>query len=123
MVLSFYFDFYWCLFQIIILKADFNCCNSFALSLVYKVTKFCISYCKCCCSIHLRNSTIDNQVLISQLIKVTSRVLWKLLKYFNYTTNSAFGIPALLVLSNNIDLNLNHLDSVRAELFNGNWFL
>ena len=45
--------------------------------------------------------------LISQLIKGISRVLQKLVKYFNGTAIFAFMIPALLVLSNNLDLNLN----------------
>ena len=45
--------------------------------------------------------------LISQLIKGISRFLQKLVKYFNGTAIFAFMIPALLVLSNNLDLNLN----------------
>ena len=45
--------------------------------------------------------------LISQLIQGISRVLQKLVKYFNGTAIFAFMIPALLVLSNNLDLNLN----------------
>ena len=36
-----------------------------------------------------------------------SRVLPKLLKYFNGTAISTFTTSALLVLSNNLDINLN----------------
>ena len=50
--------------------------------------------------------------LISQLIKVISRVLQKLLKYFNGTAIFAFIIPALLVLSKNFDLNVIDSDFV-----------
>ena len=50
--------------------------------------------------------------LISQLIKVISRVLQKLLKYFNGIAIFAFIIPALLVLSKNFDLNVIDSDFV-----------
>ena len=50
--------------------------------------------------------------LISQLIKGIPRVLQKLLKYFNGTAISAFIIPALLVLSKNLDLNFNDSEFV-----------
>ena len=50
--------------------------------------------------------------LISQLIKHISRVLQKLLKYFNSTAISALIIPCSLVLAKNLDLNLNELESV-----------
>ena len=41
-----------------------------------------------------------------------SRVLQKLLKYFNGTAIFAFIIPALLVLSKNFDLNLDDSESI-----------
>ena len=50
--------------------------------------------------------------LISQLIKGILIVLQKLLKYFNSTATSAFTILSLLVLSNNLDLNLNAAELV-----------
>ena len=45
--------------------------------------------------------------LILQLIKGISRVIQKLLKYFNGTAISTFTISSLLVLFKNFDLNLN----------------
>ena len=45
--------------------------------------------------------------LISQLTTDISKVLQKLLNYFNNTAIFASVIPALLVLSQNFDLNLN----------------
>ena len=62
--------------------------------------------------------------LISQLIKVISRVLQKLFKYFNGTAIFAFIIPALLVLSKNFDLNVIDSDFV-ITLFGSflqNWY-
>ena len=50
--------------------------------------------------------------LSSQLIKGISIVLQKLLSYFKDTAISAFIISALLVLSKNLDLNLNDSESV-----------
>ena len=58
---------------------------------------------------------VDNQVeitSISQLTKIISRVLQKLLKYFNGTATSVFIIPQLSVLAQNLALNLNKLESV-----------
>ena len=55
--------------------------------------------------------------LISQLIKGISRVLQKLLSYFNGTAIFAFILPALLVLFKNFDLNLNDLESVISLSF------
>ena len=72
-------------------------------------------YCKHCCFVPFRNDTICYQVritLISQLIKGILIVLQKLLKYFNSTATSAFTILSLLVLSNNLDLNLNAAELV-----------
>ena len=45
--------------------------------------------------------------LISQLINGISRVLWKLLIYYNETAIFAFIMSELLVLSTNFELNLN----------------
>ena len=50
--------------------------------------------------------------LISQLIKGISIFLQKLLKYFKSTATSAFTMPSLVVLSNNLDLNLNDSELV-----------
>ena len=55
--------------------------------------------------------------LTSQLIKDISRVLQKLFKCFNDTSIFIFKIHALLVLSNNLDFNLN--DSESAIGFSG----
>ena len=46
--------------------------------------------------------------LICQLIKDISRVIQKLLKYFDSTAISALIIPALLILFKNLDLNVNN---------------
>ena len=46
--------------------------------------------------------------LISQLIKVILPVPQKWFKDFNDTALFSFIIPALLVLSNNLDLNLSY---------------
>ena len=54
--------------------------------------------------------------LISELIKGISRVLLKLLKYFNGTAISAFITPSLLVAAKNLALNLNELESVMGFL-------
>ena len=45
----------------------------------------------------------------------SSRILQKLLKYFNAAAIFGFTIPALLALSKNFDLNLNDSDSVIAS--------
>ena len=50
--------------------------------------------------------------LILQLIKEISLGFQKLLKYFNDKSISAFIIPSLLALSNNLGLNLNHAELV-----------
>ena len=48
----------------------------------------------------------------SQFINCVSRVLQKLLKYFNGTTIFTFAVPGLLVLSVIFYLNLSDLESV-----------
>ena len=54
--------------------------------------------------------------LFSQLLKGISRVLQKLLKYFNGTAICAFIIPSSLVLAKSLDLNLKELESVMGFL-------
>ena len=95
------------LFQLIVyLNLDFNCCNNFALSSIDKVTtgtkRFCISYCKFVAwfSAALDITQFAGQVrmrLISQLINGISRVLQKLLKYFNGTIISTFFVSSFPV--------------------------
>ena len=53
-----------------------------------------------------------NMKLISQLISSISRVLQKLLKYFNGTAVSTFPTLASLILFVNFGLNLNDSKSV-----------
>ena len=50
--------------------------------------------------------------LISQLIKDISKVLQKLVKYFNGTAIFAFIMPSLLEFSKNFHLNFKNSDSV-----------
>ena len=47
-----------------------------------------------------------------QLIKGISRVIQKVLEYYNDSAISPFIIPKLLALSINLDLNLNDSESV-----------
>ena len=54
---------------------------------------------------------VDQLKIISQLISGISRVLWKVLKYFNGTDISTFTVPVPSVLFNNLDLNWNELES------------
>ena len=56
--------------------------------------------------------------LISQLIKSISRVLQKLFDYINGTGISTFIVPAVLVLFDNLDLNLDDSNSAVSALFN-----
>ena len=53
----------------------------------------------------------------------SSRILQKLLKYFNAAAIFGFTIPALLVLSKNFDLNLNDSDSVIALFGSCLWII
>ena len=102
------------MFQLIVLlKPDFNCYNSFALPWVDKVTartKRFVSVVSNVVFVSLENTHFSDQVkmrLISQLIKDISRVLQKLLKYFNGTTISTFFVPPAAVLPVIFCLNLN----------------
>ena len=61
--------------------------------------------------------------LISQVIRGISRVLRKLLKYFNGTAISTFISPALPVLFLNLDLNLNDSESVLSLSFGSSLYL
>ena len=60
--------------------------------------------------------------LILKLIKGISRVLQKLLKYFNGTGISTFIVLAALLLLDNIDLNLKDSDSGISALFDSGSF-
>ena len=89
----------WCLFQLIVLlKPDFNCCNRFALSWVDEVTtgtqSFVSVIAKFVSFVWFYKTLFSGQAnmrLISQLIKGISRVLQKLLKYFNDAIISTFS--------------------------------
>ena len=101
------------------MNPDFNCCNSFVLSLVDKVTTGRSSFVSVIGKVvTLSPSEIAqfaDQVtirLISQLIKSISRVLQKLLNYFNGTANFSFIMRTLLVLSKKFNLYFNDSDSI-----------
>ena len=90
------------LFQLItFLKPDFNCCNSLALPCVDKVTTGTYNFVSVIANVpapvELVITQVDEHVnikLTSQLIKDISRVLQKLLKYFNGTIISTyFSLP------------------------------
>ena len=106
-------NFVWYLFQLIVLlKPDFNCCNSFALSWIDKVIagkdSFACAILNFAIPVAEEITQSSDQVkmrLISQLINGISRVLQKLLKYFNDTAIStsfvflaARDFPVVLVL-------------------------
>ena len=101
------------------MNPDFNCCNSFVLSLVDKVKTGRSSFVSVIGKVvTLSPSEITqfaDQVtirLISQLIKSISRVLQKLLNYFNGTANFSFIMRTLLVLSKKFNLYFNDSDSI-----------
>ena len=101
------------------MNPDFNCCNSFVLSLVDKVTTGRSSFVSVIGKVvTLSPSEITqfaDQVtirLISQLIKSISRVLQKLLNYFNGTANFSSIMRTLLVLSKKFNLYFNDSDSI-----------
>ena len=101
----------------LLLKVEFNSWSSFTLSWVDKVTiwnKFCINYCKCCCSIGFTN----DMICWTSYIKSHFTVYWRyfkslqiLLKYFNGTATCTFAVPALRALFVIFDLNLNDSES------------
>ena len=102
------------------MNPDFHCCNNFTLSLVHKVTtgtqRSVSVIAKVVTRFPLEMTKFADQVrirLILQLIKGISRVLQKLLKYFNGTVISAFLISSLLVLFRNLDFSLNDSESVK----------
>ena len=113
-LLLFTFDWY-LLRLIVLLKPDYNCCNSFALSWVGKIT----TRTRIVVSVIANFSTpaesvitqVDEQVrmrLVSQLIKGISRVLQKLLKYFSGIIISTFSMClSSLVLPIIFDVKLN----------------
>ena len=59
---------------------------------------------------------------ISLLISDNSKVLKKLLKYFNDTYISTFAVLPLLALLVNLDLNLNDSDFVMLSLGSSLWY-
>ena len=96
------------------LNPGFNSYNELLLSLLDKVTTgiqiFVPVIAKVVILFPSEIAQLVDQVrvrLILQLIKGISRVIQKLLKYFNGTAISAFTISSLLVLFKNFDLNLN----------------
>ena len=106
-------DFYWYLFQLILhLHLNFNCCNSFALSLIDKVITGIKNFVSVVASVVSWFATVSNDRTqfadksrirsISQLISGFSRVLEKLLKYFNYIYSNIYSS-----IYSNISLNLN----------------
>ena len=117
--------FNWYLFQLIVLlNPDFNCCSNFVLPWVDEVTKAAWSFvyvmAKAGSLSPSEGAQFSDQVrirLISQLSKGTSRVLQKLLKYFNGTAIFAFIILALLILSKDFYSNLNNWVDKRCTIF------
>ena len=114
MILPFccYFD--WYLFQLIVLlKHDFSSCNSFALPLYY-IWKFCISVIEnfvTAVAEEIYSAEQVRMILILHLIKCISRVLQKLLKYFNCNAISpSFVLPQEGVFSVNLIFDLNDSD-------------
>ena len=99
------------------LKRDFNCSSSFALSWVDKVTTGIYSFVSVIVNVaswlaiglsilkHLLDQVRIR--LISQLINDISRVLQKLLKYFNGTLILTFFVPWSFILRAIFVLNLN----------------
>ena len=101
------------------MNPDFNCCNSFVLSLVDKVTTGRSSFVSVIGKVvTLSPSEITqfaDQVtirLISKLIESISRVLQKLFNYFNGTANFSFIMRTLLVLSKKFNLYFNDSGSI-----------
>ena len=107
--------FSWYFFQLIVLlKLDFNFSSNLILSWVDKVTTGTYSYVSVIANVvafvSLDNTHLLDQVkmrLISQLIKDISRILQKLLKYFNGTIISTFSVLQSAVLPVIFCLNLN----------------
>ena len=87
--------------SILLLKSSFNCSNSFALSVVDRVTSetysFCISYFKHCCLSSGALESIAHSLhqfnirFTSQLISSISKILQKLLRHFNGTILLTFA--------------------------------
>ena len=111
------FAFEWYLFQLIAnLNHDFNCCNSFALSSVDKVTNGTENFVSVIDDVAVwfaaalditQFPDLVRMRLISQLINSISRVLQKLLKYFNGKIISIFFVLSFLVESVIFCLNSN----------------
>ena len=102
------FAFEWYLFQLIAnLNHDFNCCNSFALSSVDKVTNGTENFVSVIDDVAVwfaaalditQFPDLVRMRLISQLINSISRVLQKLLWYYSVTHVSTFFVPSFSVL-------------------------
>ena len=114
----------WYLFQLIVLlKADFNCWSNFALSWVDKVTTGTKSFVSVIANlpapVELVITQVDDHVkmrLTSQLINGISRVLQKLLNYFNGKTISrSFILPSAGVFPVIFILDLNDSESVKLS--------
>ena len=100
--------------HIILLRPDFNYCNSFALSWVDKVTtgkqRFVSVIANAVALVSLGNTYLSDQIkirLILPLIKDNSGVFQKLLKYFNGTTIPTSVLPLAAVLPFIFGLTLN----------------
>ena len=127
----------WYLFQLIpLLKPIFYCCNSFALSWFYKVTTKTRSFVYVIANVRSWLSAVINQFsdqrrkrLGSQLINSISRVLQKLLKYFNGTIFWTSSLPSFLVWPAFFCLDLNEALSISSGRLNNNaiiiyrWFI
>ena len=82
--------------------------------------KFLYQFCKYFCTCRIVITQVDDHVktrLISQLINDISRVLEKLLKYFNVTIiSTSFVLPSARVFSVIFVLDLNDSESVRLSI-------
>ena len=112
------------MFQLItLLKPDLNCCNNFSLSSVDKVTtgtyKFVSVILNFPLPVELVKAQLGDHVkikLTSQLIYGISRVLQKLLKYFNGTIiSTSFSLPSSGVFPVIFILDLNDLEFAKLS--------
>ena len=114
----------WYLFQLIVLLIpDFNCWSNYALSWVDNVTTGTKSFVSVIANliapVELVITQVDDQVkmrLTSQLINGISRVLQKLLKYFNGTIiSTSFVLPSAGVFPVIFILDLNDSESAKLS--------
>ena len=122
----------WCFFTLVVyLKPNFNCCNSFAISGVDKVTTRTQSFISAIANfvafVSLDNIHLLDQIkLISQLIKNISRAIWKLLRYFNtptttYTTASCFTCYFLFKFKRSTVISSTKISNSASIIYN--WFI